>query len=147
MTTDPTPRPHAPEHSAMDVVDELGIAARVHDEMTEGPSGIAFAIRRGIAEIERLRAEVAARTESGQIACLADIREAVGDPTGKLMQDELVALVRELAELRRRVAEALPATVSHHAHLGPIALADTDCPQLYGKRVRLLPEEVNDGQE
>jgi uncharacterized coiled-coil protein SlyX len=56
-------------------------------------------------------------------------------------------LQSRLAALRERVERAPVAEVSHHAHLGPVALVDADCPELYGKRVRLLPEEVNDGQE
>lgn len=32
-----------------------------------------------------------------KIGCLARIREAVGDPTGVLMQDELVDVIRYLA--------------------------------------------------
>ncbi len=35
----------------------------------------------------------------GLLSLLADIRKAVGDPTGKLMQDELVERCRELRNL------------------------------------------------
>jgi hypothetical protein len=137
MRPDNMPRPHAPEHSEVDIVDALRAS---HDDHVQQAAA---------AEIERLRAEVAARTESGQIACLADIREAVGDPTGKLMQDELVALVRELAELRRRVERA---PVARPLELQCSGFDDPDRDRLdaivkSGKRVRLLPEEVNDGQE
>jgi hypothetical protein len=134
------------------------IAADLHHHWPTQIECLAAAdqIEADAAEIERLRAEVAARTESGQIACLADIREAVGDPTGKLMQDELVALVRELAELRRRVAEARVVEVKQAgddedgnarivAHSTRDELAKGG--PLVFKRFRLLPEEVNDGQE
>lgn len=56
------------------------------------------------AENERLRAQNAAlmATHDGgyvpALKLLADIRTAVGDPKGKLMQDELVARCRELYE-------------------------------------------------
>lgn len=43
----------------MDITVELGIAAKIHDDMTGKPNAMANSIRRGIAEIERLRAEIA----------------------------------------------------------------------------------------
>jgi HAMP domain-containing protein len=90
------------------------------------------------AEIERLRAEVAARTESGQIVCLADIREAVGDPTGKLMQDELVALVRELAALRERVERAPAFCMDSRSQALRAVYTVFDEHGLIGKRVALV---------
>lgn len=48
-------------------------------------------------------------TINDQIGCLVDIRRVVGDPTGKLMHDELVekiaALVEENKSLRREAAK------------------------------------------
>ena len=38
------------------------------------------------------------RSETDQIQCLLAIREAIGDPAGKLMQDEVVKRVREMAD-------------------------------------------------
>lgn len=39
-------------------------------------------------------------TEAGQIACIVNIREAVGDPMGRMMQDELVAHIRGIVAER-----------------------------------------------
>lgn len=47
-------------------------------------------------EIAALHVDQEVRME--QLVCLAEIREAVGDPTAKLMQDELVERVRQLAK-------------------------------------------------
>ena len=48
-------------------------------------------------------------TINEQIGCLVDIRRVVGDPTGKLMQDELVekiaGIVEENKSLRREAAK------------------------------------------
>ena len=39
------------------------------------------------------------------LGLVADIRTAVGDPTGKLMQDELVARCRHLKQLEEKVGK------------------------------------------
>lgn len=41
------------------------------------------------------------------LGLVADIRAAVGDPTGKLMQDELVAHCRKLAKAATKARKAL----------------------------------------
>lgn len=53
---------------------------------------------------------------------------------------------RDRDELQRRIAEAPKADVSRHAHLGPLALADTECPELYGKRVALVRLDAEEGK-
>lgn len=40
--------------------------------------------------------------ELHQIGVLADIRKAIGDPTGKLMQDQLLERVKQLVEKAER---------------------------------------------
>lgn len=57
------------------------------------PNSVAFSASMD-AEQEQLRAHL------HLIGVLADIREAVGDPEGKLMQDELIERVRETARAR-----------------------------------------------
>jgi hypothetical protein len=144
MRPDNMPRPHAPEHSAMDVVDELGIAAMIHDDMANAPSAIGTSIRRGIAEIERLRAEVE-RLKADPVACLVQIRWAIGD-NGKRMQSELVeyiaAAFQERDALRRRIEEAPVVDVHDSQHGAWIAAAAPDA--WIGKRVRLVVEMKGD---
>lgn len=48
-------------------------------------------------------------TEAALFGLLADIRDAVGDPEGKLMQSELVEHCREMREERDRLREEIRA--------------------------------------
>ena len=64
-------------------------------------------------EIERLKdhLDTAKITLNGAISTIIDIRRAVGDPTGKLMHDELVAHCGEIykrAESYNHLVESLP---------------------------------------
>ena len=43
-------------------------------------------------------------TLTGALQLIADIREAAGDPEGKLTQDELVARIRRMRITLRRIA-------------------------------------------
>lgn len=79
-------------------------------------------------ELTRLRAEVAENKRE-----IDELVRAVNLGSERAKKAE-----RERDELRRRIAEAPKADVSRHAHLGPLALADTECPELYGKRVALV---------
>jgi hypothetical protein len=47
-----------------------------------------------------------------QILCLQQIREAIGDPHGKLMQDEVVELVRGLVAALQAMEHAVNQSVS-----------------------------------
>jgi hypothetical protein len=63
------------------------------------------------------------------LGLLADIRAAVGDPTGKLMQDELVAHCRTLREERDWMAHLLEtirdkADIRYGKHRGLLAFSD-----------------------
>lgn len=97
-------------HGAMDITVELGIAANVHDDMTGKPNAIANSIRRGIAEIERLRAEVEGlreqhRRDSAELRRLCAARDEQRD--GRLLAlERAVAAERERDALRARI-EAL----------------------------------------
>jgi len=44
--------------------------------------------------------------QTRELLCLAEIRAIVGDPEGRLMQDELVARVREIVAERDRLKES-----------------------------------------
>lgn len=91
-------------------------------------------------EIQRLRES----TESAQLACLADIRWAVGD-NGTRMQGELVEYIKEIVAerdaLRARIDGAPIAIMDTRDMLGICAPTEDDFPGLIalrGKRVRLV---------
>lgn len=61
------------------------------------------------------------KEETALLILIADIRAAVGDPTGKLMQDELVEHCRRLREDKERL-DALDESFATHtsAHLARV---------------------------
>lgn len=73
------------------------------------------------------------------LAVLADIRAAVGDPEGKLMQEELVARCRELRER----AEAVPVPLLRPTEPGWYWVHRSSAkPTWIVKRAALIPWEV-----
>ena len=99
-------------HGAMDVTVELGIAAKVHDDMTGKPNTMADSIRRGIAEIERLRSENAAirqyneGNQSGgpaKMFAVAASRICAGESVESVMEDYGLCVVSERDALQAQI--------------------------------------------
>lgn len=61
--------------------------------------------------------------DARQLGLLADIRAAVGDPTGKLMQEDLLARCRHLAEIEARARDLVRVKGRHNTRLAFEALA------------------------
>jgi hypothetical protein len=67
-------------------------------------------------ERKRRRTKTGALSDEavGLLFLLSDIREAVGDPTGKLMQDELIEHCRKLNSSKLRLESALKNLLRRH---------------------------------
>ena len=52
-------------------------------------------------------------TETEQCMCLAEIRAIVGDPEGRLMQDELCERIRAIVADNKRLADLLGDALAH----------------------------------
>ena len=80
----------------MDITAELDIAAKIHGDMTGKPNAMANSIRRGIAEIERLRASLESSREVNEKLCQR--RDE--------MDAEIAALRARAERAERRIADA-----------------------------------------
>ena len=81
--------------------------------------------------------EIERNNQAGLFALLADIRAAVGDPTGKMMQDELVEHCRQITKERNRVCEWKNIGISFEKSscglLWPLTKEMHFCPKCGGK--------------
>jgi hypothetical protein len=161
MRPNDMPRPFAPEHSgqhdlaetlrrlfAMSAPTDNAEVANDSPELecvfvNERPAVFFSTLREAADELARLRAEV----EGLKAAAAMDLEATrLRDRSLSIAANRCIEAERERDELRRRIAEAPKADVSRHAHLGPLALADTECPELYGKRVALVRLDAEEGK-
>lgn len=69
---------------------------------------------------KRTKSDAASGETTALLGLLADIRAAVGDPTGTLMQDELVQHCRDLwaaAQNSRKAPAPAPAPITDYTHI------------------------------